>query len=368
MKTTFKKTACAVLASTVFFTMTACSETKETEKTKKEEETTTTEETTEETSEVDTDEILVTVTDYCDAVADTDGEKIVALSTEDLEDADTIVDYLNFDECTAYSSDMGDILAVVADTITYESDEDSLEVAEDGETAQIDVVFNVAAYLGDSDAEYADIDEFAAAVENAEAEEFPTTISLELTDDGWKISNTQDVFDDVYVFMIMAYIEPDFEFGADTSSDEEPAVTAEGDMPILTYYDREWFEAVGTYPEVQYDPSYIATLTYADYEIEFSGFSGSNISDWDFAAHTGTVDTSRYDSFDIALSYNCDIDDPDLTGFVFTIDGGGSVCTVYANSALEVSVMVDSATTGDYTITLSDPWGRTVWEGYIEVV
>lgn len=364
MKTTIRKTACAVLAASLFFGVTACAATEETEKTEKTEKTEeTTEETTEESSEVDTDEILDTVEDYCDAIAGTDGEAIVSLSTADLERPEEYIEYLNFDECTAYSSDVGDILTVIADTITYEIDEDSLVVGDDGETAEVDVVFNMVSYLGESDEEFEDIDDFAAYVENGETSDVPVTVSLELTDDGWRVSNTGDVIDDVYAFMIIAALAPDFEFGADTSSGAEPSVTAVGDEPVLTYLDREWYEEVGTYPDVDYAPSYIARLTYADYEIDFSGFSGSGISDWDFDAHTGTVDAG--DSFDITLSYSCDIDDPDLEGFIFVIDYNDEISI---EDAEDLAVTVDAASAGNCTVVLEDPWGRIIWAGYIEVV
>lgn len=371
MKTSIKKTACAVLAGSVFFAMTGCAETNETKKSERSEKKT--EETTEETEEseaVDTDEILDTVEEYCDAIATADGETIVELSTDDLENADMIVEYLNYDGSTLYSSDMGDALQVITDTITYEIDEDSLEVDDDGETAEVDVVFNMFSNVSDPDAEFANIDEFAEAVENGETYDVTVTISLELTDDGWKISNTEDVFDDAYQFMIMAVLEPDFEFGADTTSGEEPdntAVVATGDEPVLTYVDREWYEDVGNYPDVQYAPNYYARLTYADYEIDFNGTSASNISDWDFDTHTGTVESDTYDSFWFRVNYSCAVDDPDLSGFTYTIDHDG-VVTVQDGSELELTISEDDSWTGNYTITLSDPWGRTIWEGYIEVV
>lgn len=370
MKTTFRKTACAVLASAVFFTMTGCSYfAKETEKEKKEEKETTEETTEEETDAVDTDEILDTVEDYCDAIATADGETIVELSTDDLEGTDTIIEYLNFEGSTAYSSDMGDILQVITDTITYEIDEDSLTVDEDGETAEVDVVFNMFSYYGDSDEEFEDIDEFAAYVENGETIDVEVTISLELTDDGWKISNTEDVFDEAYEFMVMAALAPDFEFGADTTGEESDntAVAVTGDEPVLTYIDREWYDEVGNYPDVEYAPNYYARLTYADYQIDFNGFNGSNISDWDFDAHTGTVDTATYDYFYIGVSYSCDIDDPDLSGFCFLVHHGDEV-EIVETEDLSIEVEVDASTTGDYTITLVDPSGRPIWEGYIEVV
>ena len=165
--------------------------------------------------------------------------------------------------------------------------------------------------------------------------------------------------------MIMASLAPDFEFGADTTSGAEPSVAVVGDEPVLTYIDRDWYEEVGTYPDVDYDPSYIARLTYADYEIDFSGFSGSGISDWDFDLHTGNVEAG--DSFDITISYSCDADNPDLEGFTFVVDHDGDV-TIEDAEDLAIAVDVDASATGSYTITLADPWGRTVWEGYIEVI
>ena len=363
MKTTIRKTACAVLAASLFFGVTACAATEETEKTEKTEETT--EETTEESSDVDTDEILDIVEDYCDAIAGTDGEAIVALSTDDLEGADEVITYLDFDGCTAYSSDMGDILSVIADTITYEIDEDSLEVGDDGDTAEVDVVFNMFSYLGEADEDFADIDAFAAYVENGETSDVPVTVSLALTDDGWRVSNTEDLLDNVYDFMIMAALAPDFTFGEESgeANGDEPTVTVTGDEPVLTFIDREWYEEVGTYPDVEYAPSYIARLTYADYEIDFSGFSGSGISDWDFDAHTGTVEAG--DSFDISLSYSCDIDDPDLEGFIFVIDYNDEITI---EDAEDLAISVDAASAGNCTVALEDPWGRIIWAGYIEVV
>ena len=200
-------------------------------------------------------------------------------------------------------------------------------------------------------------------MESSDTRDFEVVIELELTDDGWKISNTEDIIDTVYEFMIMASLAPDFVFGEDTSSGEEPVVTA-GDEPVLTYIDRDWYEEVGTYPDVEYAPNYFARLTYSDYEVDFTGFSGSGIQDWDFDAHTGTVEAGE--SFEVSIIADCEAD-PDLTGFTFIVDHDGDV-TVEDAEDLEIAVDVDASATGSYTITLADPWGRTIWEGYIEVV
>lgn len=370
MKTTIRKTACAVLAGAVFFAMTGCAQTKETEKTgkteKETEETTeeTAEETTQESQAIDPDEILETVEVYCDAVAQPDAETMVELSAEGLEDADTYIEYLNFDECTQYSSDMGLLLSAIAGTITYEVDEDSLEVDEDAQTAEVTVTFTEFDFYGDADEDFPTYEDFLSYVESGDTMDSEIVITLELTDNGWRITNTEEVADTVYEFVIMASLAPDFEFDADTTSGDEPLVTAEGDEPVLTYFDRNGFDEVGTYPEVEYAPNYYACLTYSDYEVYFTGSCTFNINGYDFNTHIGTVDAGE--TFEIEIEYY-GVEEPELTGFTFTIDHDGDI-TVEETDDFELSVDVDPSATGNYTITLADPWGRTIWEGYFEIV
>ena len=376
MKTNIKKTACAVIAGTVFFAMTGCSAAA-----KSGEET---------TSKDPSEEVMEVAEDYCKALADTDADKIIDLSADDLGDLeDQLRELLDLDS-GAYSDDMSGILHAIADTIEYEIDEDSLAVDEEKGEASVDVTFDMFDYVSNDFTEDVDtLEEAQEAIADGEKTTVELTLELEETDDGWKVTGTDDVLDAVYDFMIMGALAPDFTYdGADVSttvetgvpdaSDATADISISDDEPLLSYIDGDWFEVVGYYGDVEFDPSYIVRLDYSDHYVEFSGSYLSCVDDWDFERHTGYVDSSSYTYFEIAVLPQSDIDDPDYTGFAFVIEHDDTieirdVSDMDATSMSDLGITVSAedfggdAWTGSYVISLTDPLGRTVWQAHIQV-
>lgn len=220
MKTNLRKTACAALAGAVFFSMTGCSALEGlTEKEKEPEDL--------------TEEIMDTAEDYCDAVKDLNVDKLVDLSADDLEDKKEEMEAaLDFDG-DLYSEDMGAILSAIADTITYEIDEDSAEADED--EGSVDVTFTVFDTQADEN-EFGDdiesLDEALELIGDGTTCEIKLTLELENTDDGWKVKDTEDITSDVYEFMVMGTLFPDYTVGGAASYDisEEDVISAAYDL------------------------------------------------------------------------------------------------------------------------------------------
>ena len=209
MKIPVKKTTCAIMAGAVLFSMTGCS---------------VLEDITGKSSKDPSKDVMEAAEDYCKAIADADADKIIDLSADDLGDLENqLKDSLDFKN-GQYSDDMAGILDAIAGTIEYEIEEDSLEVDGDKGEASVDVTFTVYDYL---DGEFGDdvdtLDEAKEAIEDGDTTDINITLELEQTDDGWKVADTDKIVEDVYEFMMMGALSPDFSF-------EEEAVTVETEI------------------------------------------------------------------------------------------------------------------------------------------
>ena len=198
MKIQVKKTACAVMAGAVLMSMTGCSFL---------------ENIGGDSSKDPSKDALEAAEDYCKAIADTDADKIIDLSADDLGDLeDQLKDSLDFRN-GQYSDDMAGILDAIAGTIEYEIEEDSLEVDEDKGEASVDVTFMVYDYLDGEFGEDVDtLDEAKEAIEAGNTTDIDITLELEETDDGWKVADTEKIVESVYEFMMMGALSPDFSF------------------------------------------------------------------------------------------------------------------------------------------------------------
>lgn len=201
MKTNLRKIACAALAGAVFFSMTGCSVLEGLTEKEKE-------------SEDLTEEITETAEDYCDAVKEMDVDKLVDLSADDLEDKkEELEAALDFDG-DLYSEDMGAILSAIADTITYEIDEDSAEADEDEGSVEVTfTVFDTQADENEFGDDIESLDEALEIIEDGTTCEIKLTLELENTDDGWKVKDTEDITSEVYEFMVMGSLFPDYTIG-----------------------------------------------------------------------------------------------------------------------------------------------------------
>ena len=212
MKIPVKKTTCALMAGAVLMSMTGCN-------------------LPEKTGKKDDLEkrFLETTEDYCDAVKETDADKLIDLSADDLEDKkEDLENILDFDG-DAYSEDMGALLSAIADTIEYEIDEDSIEV--DEKEGKIDVTFTVFDHENNEfDDDVDTLEEALDAVADGDTCEIKLTLKLEDTDDGWKVKDTEDITSDVYGFLIIGAVDPDYTFGVATVeiNEDDVIIAADG--------------------------------------------------------------------------------------------------------------------------------------------
>lgn len=119
-----------------------------------------------------------------------DAGKIIKLTTEekDSEAAETLE--MIFDE-SVYSDDQKKFIDAVSDTITYEVDEESVEVSK--EEASVDVKFSMVDYEKALEVDVADIDEVLDLLDDCEdIKEVEITLEFEKDDDEWLLSNIDD--------------------------------------------------------------------------------------------------------------------------------------------------------------------------------
>lgn len=367
MKRFLRKTACAALAGVVIFSMTGCSLS-----TKEQQETTTEDDEEEEIKR----NVMEAAEEYCAAIAAAEGEKIVELSTPDLMTIAEYLEFLDFETHESYSPDTAALLRAIADTIVYEFDEDSYVISRNGRSASVDVEFTFFDYSRDVDnfEEYSELDAYLAFIPEGPTKTVTETIEFELSPDGWLVTNTDMVTDQVYEFLILGVLPgPDYIYGEDERQNNI-VVVDDADIPLLNYLD-QYYSVIGSNYDVDYQPDYYARLIYEDnYEVTFSGVSLSGVSDFDYDTHTGTVDSSSEDSFYIGNSYTVTYItqtntafEPGLGGFLYYIDHDG-VISVADASELNLTIGGDDFGPGNYTITLVDTWDRILWECYIEVV
>jgi hypothetical protein len=132
-------------------------------------------------------EIVEAADTFATALLKKDPDKILKLTNE--KNLGAFPDLFEEDN---YSEEELKFFDAVGDTISYEIDEDSVEVSKD--EASIDVLFSMVDYEEAlKDGGYADIDEILDAIEDCDdIEEFTVTFEFEKDDDEWLITNFHD--------------------------------------------------------------------------------------------------------------------------------------------------------------------------------
>ena len=180
MNKNLKKTVSVAVASAIVFSMTGCS-----------------------FLDKSKDEVLEAADAYAKELAACNIGKLAKLSDEDFEKVQEEWEgKLTFSEGDLYTADTATVLNAIADTISYEIDEESVEATKKSGEGSIDVTFTIADYadLVDDDS-ITDADAFAGAVADAETTEISVTLEFERTDDGeWLGSNYTKVFEKLYDF------------------------------------------------------------------------------------------------------------------------------------------------------------------------
>ena len=146
-------------------------------------------------------EIVEAADTFAGTLLKQDAGKIIKLTTED-EDSD-VAEALEmiFDEDTL-SDDQKKFVDAVSDTITYEVDEESVEINKD--EASADVTFTMVDYEKALDGDFEDIDAVLDALEDCDdTKEVEVTLEFEKDDDEWLVSNIDDdSFGDIFDFYI----------------------------------------------------------------------------------------------------------------------------------------------------------------------
>ena len=146
-------------------------------------------------------EIIEAADTFAGTLLKQDAGKIIKLTTEDEDSEAAEALEMIFDD-SLYSDDQKKFIDAVSDTITYEVDEESVEV--DKEEASADVTFTMVDYEKALDGDFEDIDAVLDALEDCEdTKDVEVTIEFEKDDDEWLVSNIDDdKFGDIFEFYI----------------------------------------------------------------------------------------------------------------------------------------------------------------------
>lgn len=186
MKELSKKTLSVIIASTMIVSMTGCS-----------------------FNDKSKDEVLEAAESYAKYLADCDLKKLSKATVSDLkEDKDEWEERLDFTAGDLYGEDTAAALAAIADTISYEIDEESAEASKKTGEGSVQATFTIVDYeplLGDESIDR--IEDFIDALEDADTKELEISLDFEKEDEEWLCANYEEIFDDLYGFT-----KEDFEF------------------------------------------------------------------------------------------------------------------------------------------------------------
>ena len=179
MKELSKKTVSVILASTMLISMTGCS-----------------------FNDKSKEEVLEAAEEYAKNLAACKISKIAKATVEDFEDdKDEWEERLDFSSGSLYDSDTADALSAIADTISFEIDEESVEASKKTGEGSVQAIFTIADYeplLEDEDIER--VEDFIDAVEDADTKELEITLDFEKVDEEWLCANYEEIFEDLYEF------------------------------------------------------------------------------------------------------------------------------------------------------------------------
>ncbi len=183
MKSSIKKTVSVAVASAMIISMAGCS-----------------------LFDKSKDEVLEAADPIAKALASCNVSKIGKGSTDDFEDIqEDWEELLDFSVGDEYDSDEATALSAIADSISYEIDEESVDASKKSGEGSVSVTFTIADYESVLDEDYTDVDDFVDGIEDAETTEIEVTLEFEKDDDEWLFSNYEEVFDELYAFVDEEY-------------------------------------------------------------------------------------------------------------------------------------------------------------------
>ena len=328
-----KKTVSLAVASAILFSMTGCS-----------------------FLDKSKDEVLEAADAYAKELAACNIGKLAKLSDEDFEKVQEEWEgKLTFSEGDLYTADTATVLNAIADTISYEIDEESVEATKKSGEGSIDVTFTIADYadLVDDDS-ITDADAFAGAVADAETTEISVTLEFERTDDGeWLGSNYTKVFEKLYDFT-----NDEFSFStpvadAITSDSLDWWWTDNGDDSDPVYTNTDEIDG-----ELQIDTSLLDNydvIYELTYEVQRDGvviYTGTGYDAWIQTDDLTSADLDPDTGYFLAGTYTITFYDPN--GEVLVSD----TCTVILDAE---PVATESQPTGD---TFADYVGCVEYQTY----
>lgn len=154
------------------------------------------------------DEVLEAADTYAKNMAACSVDKLAKLTVSDFEDdQEEWAGKLDFSEGEIYTADAAEAVSAIADTISYEIDEESAEASKKSGEGSVDVTFTIADYesLLEDDS-LASVDDFVAAVGDADTVEISVTLEFEKDDEDWLCSNYGKAFDALYAFTGESYV------------------------------------------------------------------------------------------------------------------------------------------------------------------
>ena len=296
MKTVSKKTISLAVASAMILSMSGCS-----------------------LFDKSKDEVLETVDGFAKNLASCNVSKIAKGSIEDFEDVqEDWEEKLTFSSGDYYDSDAATAAQAIADTISYEVDEESVEASKKTGEGSVDVVFTIADYepVVDDD-DIVKVEDFVDAIEDADTQEITITIEFEKDEDEWLCSNYEEIFDELY-----AFTEEDYEFRIPIAD----MVTG------VNWFGCDW----------NYGDSYYTNTTYIDVDLAF---------DWSTDIdYSGIYYTVEYQGQELYRETG------DYMGYFYSSTPGAPTDeTGYYLAA------------GEYTITFYDADDSIIWSGVATV-
>ena len=332
-------------------------------------------------------EIVEAADTFASALLKQDAGKIVKLTNEKKDsDAAEALEVL-FDE-SMYSDEQNEFNKAVADTITYEVDEESVEV--DKEEASVEVVFTMVDYEKALKDDYSDIDEVLDLIGDCDdTKEVTITFEFEKDDDEWLLTNLKDkgfgkLFDYcTYELNIMGELFDMFSYSETVAGDwyvdswfyfDEDITDYSGLVTYDVYYNGSVILSAQT--AYVYESYFYCTYEDPDYndlpagDYYFSVECNGTVTTSDTVTVEETVAPTSSGSGSSGIDYNYDVDGlGELADYVVAVDWWGDDGNyAYENTpAIEYDVYFTSDITYDQvmgiTFNVYDEDGNLLVEG-----
>lgn len=290
-------------------------------------------------------EIVEAADTFADTLLKQDADKIIKLTNEkkDSDNAEALA--IIFDD-SMYSDDQNAFIDAVSKTITYEVDEDSVEV--DKEEASADVTFTMVDYEKALDGDFSDIDEVLDALKDCDdTKEVKITFEFEKDEEDWILTNLDDKgFGKLFEFMTY-------------DLDLTPAIAE------LYDYDSCWAGTYAIFSEVYFTEDISAYADFLSFDVYYEG----NL-------YASAQEPSVYDTYIYCDYYDPDYNDLPAGDYTIVVYCGDEEITSMSTTVEEVETYEPQPTgsfDGDLAaeVSSSDWWldngDNTYDEGVYEI-